>query len=249
VRHAVLTVGDALRAVRAIGPLAARDPYRGPWADADSELADLEDVLSALPQGWRAAADAATLPAPGALEVFLESDGLTPASFSRAVTPRELQVECGLVSGLGWRLGRNTIRVSELSVRWATGLQMRPYIEKRVQYRRDFVDSVAPVDVRGDPEAVAICYKSVVAAQRQLWKLRWDNHFKEVFWRLVVNGLATAERMHMQNNDCVCGPVVGGQPPGRRTTFGTARWQLLVLCSSSWLGGCQGCCSPSMFCA
>jgi hypothetical protein len=81
---------------------------------------------------------------------------------------------------------------------------MRPYIEKRVQYRRDFVDSVAPVDVRGDPDAVAVCYKSVVAAQRQLWKLRWDNHFKEVLWRLVVNGLATAERMHMQDNDCVC---------------------------------------------
>jgi hypothetical protein len=70
VRPALLTVGDALRAVRTIGPLAARDPYRGPWADADSELADLEDVLSALPQGWRSAANAVTLPAPGALEVF-----------------------------------------------------------------------------------------------------------------------------------------------------------------------------------
>jgi hypothetical protein len=84
VRSALLTVGDAMRAVRAIRPLATRDPYRGPWADADSELADLEDVLSALPQGWRAAAAAVTLPAPGTLEVFLQSDGLTPACFSRA---------------------------------------------------------------------------------------------------------------------------------------------------------------------
>jgi hypothetical protein len=147
VRSALLTVGDALRAVRTIRPLAARDPYRGPWADADSELADLEGVLSALPQGWRAAAAAVTLPAPGALEVFLESDGLTPASFSRAVTPRELQVECGLGTGLGWHLGRCTVRVCELTVRMATAMQMGPLLEKRAEYRRDFVDSVAPVGV------------------------------------------------------------------------------------------------------
>jgi hypothetical protein len=76
------------------------------------------------------------------------------------------------------------------------------------------VDSVAPVGVRGDPDVVAACCKSVAAAQRQLWKLRWDNHYKEVYWRLVVNGLATTERMHMQDCGCVCGPVVGG-PPGR----------------------------------
>ncbi len=53
------------------------------------------------------------------------------------------------------------------------------------------------------------------AAQRSLWKLKWDNHFKEVYWRLVFNGLATAERMRQQDYECVCGPVVGGQP-GRR---------------------------------
>jgi hypothetical protein len=130
VRSALLTVGDAMRAVRAIRPLATRDPYQGPWADADSELADLEDVLSALPQGWRAAAVAVTLPAPGALEVFLQSDGLTPACFSRAVTLRELKVECGLVTGLGWHLGRRTVRVAELSVRVATAMQMGPLLKR-----------------------------------------------------------------------------------------------------------------------
>jgi hypothetical protein len=96
-------------------------------------------------------------------------------------------------------------------------------VEKRAEYRRDFVDSVAPVGVRGDPDVVAACCKSVAAAQRQLWKLRWDNHYKEVYWRLVVNGLATTERMHMQNCGCVCGPVVGG-PPGRHHHF----WECFV---------------------
>jgi hypothetical protein len=55
------------------------------------------------------------------------------------------------------------------------------------------------------------CCKAIEGAQRQLWKLKWDNTFKEVYWRLVVNGLATAERMHMHDCVCVCGPVVDGQ--------------------------------------
>jgi hypothetical protein len=58
-------------------------------------------------------------------------------------------------------------------------MQMGPLLDKRAEYRRDFVDSVAPVGLRGDPDVVAACCKSVAAAQRQLWKLRWDNHYKE----------------------------------------------------------------------
>jgi hypothetical protein len=56
----------------------------------------------------------------------------------------------------------------------ATAMQMGPLLEKRAEYRLDFVDSVAPVGVRGDPEVVAACCRSVAAAQRQLWKLRWE---------------------------------------------------------------------------
>jgi hypothetical protein len=102
-------------------------------------------------------------------------------------------------------------------------MQMGPLFEKRAEYRWDFVDSVAPAGVRGDPDVVAACCKSVAAAQRQLWKLRWDNHYKEVYWQLVVNGLTTTERMHMQDCGCVCGPVVGG-PPGRHHHF----WECFV---------------------
>ena len=84
--------------------------------------------------------------------------------------------------------------------------------ELRTQYRRDFVDEVLPTSVRGNPALVAACCKALATAQRHLWKLRWDNAFKEIYWRLVVNGLATAERMHMHDCGCVCGSVVGGQP-------------------------------------
>jgi hypothetical protein len=47
---------------------------------------------------------------------------------------------------------------------------------------------------------------------RQLWKLRWDNRRKEVFWRLTVNGLPNAARMPgsaIQNCGC------GADRPGR----------------------------------
>jgi hypothetical protein len=136
---------------------------------------------------------------------------MSPTRFSRPVTERELQVDCGLVSGLGWRLGNTPVLVSDLSVSQATALQLQPLLDLRDRYRRDFVDSVAPTVVRGSPAHVQDCCRSIAAAQRQLWKLRWDNHFKEVFWRLPLDGLATAERMHMHDSGCVCGALCGGR--------------------------------------
>jgi len=106
------------------------------------------------------------------------------------------------------------IPVSKLTVKQATTLQLGRLHLLRGQYHHDFVDCIAP-QVRGQRELVQAYCKSVTAAQRQLWKLKWDNKFKEVYWRLVLNGLPTAERMHLQDCRCVCGPAVGGQPPGR----------------------------------
>lgn len=222
VRPYLLSVGDALRALRVVHARAGGgDPYTGPWADAGSEYADLGYVLGALPAGWVQAA-AAVVPAgtaavPDGLEAWLLSDGMG-RPFARRPSDSELRVECGLVAGLGWRLGRTRVSVSSLTVKQATALQLGPLVEMRAQYRSDFVDAVAPLAVRGNPAEVAVCRAAVVAAHKSLWKLRWDNHFKEVFWRLVFNGLPTAERMHMTDRECVCGPVEGGQP-GRRHHF------------------------------
>jgi hypothetical protein len=137
---------------------------------------------------------------------------MSSVRFTRALSDEELAVDCGLVSGLGWQLGATPVFVSGLTVRQATALQMRPVFELRARYRQDFVDEILPTAVRGNPALVAACCKAVATAQRQLWKLKWDNAFKEVYWRLVVNGLATAERMHLHDCVCVCGSVAGGQP-------------------------------------
>jgi hypothetical protein len=129
-----------------------------------------------------------------------------------------MDVECALVQGLGWHLGHNSVPISKLTVKQATALQLGRLLLLRGQYHHDFVDCIAP-QVRGQLELVQDYCKSVTAAQRQLWKVKWDNKFKEVYWRLVLNGLPTAERMHLQECRCVCGPAVGGQPPGRLHHF------------------------------
>ena len=251
VRSLLLSVGDALRAFRAITPIArGSHPYTGPWADAGSELVDLQGFFAALPPGWLVAAAPLVPTTPSRLEQYLRTDGSRP--FSRNPSPRELEVECRLVFGLGWRLGRTPVLVSNLSVQQATALQLKPLVELRAQYRADFVDAVVPPAVRGNPPAVALCCKAVATAQRVLWKLRWDNAFKEVYWRLVLNGLATAGRMHVPESTCVCVALwLVGSPLVAVIISGTARLLRLlsVFCSSSWQAGFLTHCSRSMCCA
>jgi hypothetical protein len=85
----------------------------------------------------------------------------------------------------------------------------------RRQFIRAFVDVFAPVEERGNPDAMEVHCKAVAAAQRQLWELKWDNNFKEVYWRLVLNGLPTAERMHLADAHCICDIAEVGPPPSR----------------------------------
>jgi hypothetical protein len=43
------------------------------------------------------------------------------------------------------------------------------------------------------------------------WALRWDNNRKEILWRLMLDALPTAERMHHAQEQCAC----GADCPGR----------------------------------
>jgi hypothetical protein len=47
----------------------------------------------------------------------------------------------------------------------------------------------------------------VVRGMRPLWKLRWENANKEIYWRLALNGLPTPARLHKPE---VCGCGVHG---------------------------------------
>jgi hypothetical protein len=137
----------------------------------------------------------------------------------RTVSHRELSIDCGLANGLGWRVGEAAVLVRQLTVKVATSLQLASLHALRWQYYRAFVDVFAPLEERGNPDAENVHCTAVAAAQRQLWKLKWDNHFKEVYWRLVMNGLPTAERMHLAHAHCMCDITKVGPPPGRRHHF------------------------------
>ena len=52
---------------------------------------------------------------------------------------------------------------------------------------------------------------SVASALSCLWKIKWDNSFKEVFWRVLVDGLPTCLRLHMPGQSCMCGAVCPGR--------------------------------------
>jgi hypothetical protein len=50
---------------------------------------------------------------------------------------------------------------------------------------------------------------------KRLWRLPWDNQRKELFWRLSLDGLPTAARMHLLGEPCACGALA----PCRRHHF------------------------------
>jgi hypothetical protein len=55
---------------------------------------------------------------------------------------------------------------------------------------------------------------------RKLWGVRWENHSKEVFWRLVYNGLPTPARLHGAGRPCQCqAGLEGAVLPGREHCF------------------------------
>ena len=50
-----------------------------------------------------------------------------------------------------------------------------------------------------------------------LWRIRWANQYKETYWRLLLDGLPTSQRMHMATGGaCPCGhPIPDLAPLGR----------------------------------
>lgn len=62
--------------------------------------------------------------------------------------------------------------------------------------------------------------KQLLRAVKRLWKLPWDNSYKEVYWKLLLDGLATSLRLRQVEQHCVCGAAC----PGRYHHF----WQCPV---------------------
>jgi hypothetical protein len=112
-----------------------------------------------------------------------------------------------LAQRLGWRVpGGDAIFVRSLSVRGATFLQLADLHRRRQAQHDAFLAEAlgrAPTDEdRGQ----------LRASLARLWRLRWENHNKEVFWRLTVDGVPIVGNSHMQvpPQPCPCGVPMGG---------------------------------------
>jgi exonuclease III len=179
------------------------------WRDRDVVRDRVDDVLSFVPLQWQAAAKS-----------HMQHDAwpFLPDQQVHGVGGEYLQVAVALREQMVWShatLPQSTLPLSMLTVRHASAMLMQPVVAPRVERWRNFlmeacdVDSVGDVAVDGVPRLYKLFSK--------LWKLKWHNERKVVFWRLCVNGLPFSSRFDT-GKSCVCS-AAGADNPGRLHHF------------------------------
>lgn len=126
----------------------------------------------------------------------------TPHELMQA--PSTQQVWDMLWARIGWERPRGRpLLLANASVRALTQLQAALY---QVAARDKHVTFLQEASVGLNLQAEALL-PELHTLLRDLWKLPWDNSRKEVFWRLTLDGLPSAARMHMLGATCDCGVV------------------------------------------
>ena len=124
-----------------------------------------------------------------------------------------------VVSCLGWRLplpadaapevvGR-PVMLKGLTVRMGTALQMGQVLEARRSCHTAFVRLALEQPPVVEPAAAVMA--AFGCRLQSAWRLKWDNHEKQVLWRLAVDGVAAANS-RMRSWSCPCCPGAGGDP-------------------------------------
>lgn len=152
------------------------------FADGQQALQWLTALLQAIHPDWLNASAAAT------------SAHLVQTAMSEAA--------CQAAARLGWY--QNTgppVKLAALTVKTATEMLCKPIHAERQQRHQVFLAEACS----GLPANQLATTQDLQLLLRRLWKLKWDNQRKELYWRLVVNGLSTAQRMHMSGQPCTCG--------------------------------------------
>ena len=117
-------------------------------------------------------------------------------------------MEASIAGQVSWPRTGKPLLVGDYRVCHGTAMQLEP-----VQAQRQvLLDAFVRLAVTGAPgtdlppadtEAGAASLASLL---RQVWKLRWDNHYKTTLWRLALNGLPVPARMHgLRTEPCGCG--------------------------------------------
>jgi len=104
---------------------------------------------------------------------------------------------------LGWRTVATALPVAAFTVRTGTQLLLgcTPLPAERTENFTAFCR--AALGPTASLSSVQLALARLPTLFAQLWRLRWDNSVKEVFWRLVYDGLPTAARQHRPFS-CAC---------------------------------------------
>ena len=149
-------------------------------------VATVVAMCSSLPR-WAAVAGAAVLPGAWAAPECLPSvAGTTPGARDMAMA--------GLFGRLGWlRPGTEPVLLTRLSVRVGTSLQLAPAAAERRMRRHLWALDAAAADGAAVDLALAETAAAALLGRMQgVWRLPWENRYKEILWRLVVNGVRGA---------------------------------------------------------
>ena len=177
---AAAAVTSAIGRTKFFHSLAVHLPGSGAaFIDHSRTCARLHACVERLPPSWVVEAMAGNLP---------------PATaFAALALPR-----------LGWRFPGGPVQIQGLSVRAATWAQLGRVGEQRQHRHARFVSHVLVVSNCPAPSSERDQAAVLKHLLSQLWKLPWHNQHKEVYWRLTLDALPTAARLH-HVDPCICG--------------------------------------------
>jgi hypothetical protein len=197
------TVGDAVGAARDVAGCVSAAQYREWlwlfWFGQSPLFSDRQHALERLSALFLALPSALRNPVEAALAA---NQPLAPAPSCAAVW-------LAMRGRMGWpQLQGKPVTLAKASVRALTQLQLASQAARVAQRHATYLALAA----QGLPQQEAPVQAELLALLRRAWRLPWDNDRKELLWRLTLNGVPNAQRMHLLGEPCTCG-VAG---PGRR---------------------------------
>jgi hypothetical protein len=129
----------------------------------------------------------------------------TPAPPTREGQPYTWQAEQIILDHLTYK--HPTLKLptalSELRVRQLTAMQPMPEKGDRMKRMQVYViEAGIPAD-----ESISTAKRLLERMGTQLWRLRWENRYKEALWRLIIDGIGMYGSARFTNNHphrCLC---------------------------------------------
>ena len=155
--------------------------YRPSWAEMASASPPVRRMFQAL----------AAMPCP----FYQAGAQLRPGSF--------IELQSQLLSVWGWPTTNGFVSIRQLTVKAATELLVAEQLAARQAKHETFcrqAGSLANMITSSDRQLEKLL--------RDIWQTPCGNSIKEVFWRLIVDGLPTAARRRASGELCACGGVM-----------------------------------------